>query len=93
MTRMWDAAVARNQSAPHFDLALYQENLVSLDAFLDEQLKALGQAQAAALNSGFVLDLLVYHTTGLGTAQQRTAEELQQVYPHPRRPACRRSEC
>ena len=55
---------------------------MGLDDFLTRQLAALAGKQAAAVKSGLALDLLAYHTTPLGTAEQRTMDELEQTYRH-----------
>ena len=34
------------------------------------------------MDSGLALDLLAYHTTPLGTAEQRTMTDLEQTYRH-----------
>ena len=85
LTDMWDAAKARNYDRPTFDEDLYHEyrsHGLSLDDFLGRQLQALRGLQPDVVNSGLALDLLAYHTTPLGTAEQRTMADLEQTYRH-----------
>ena len=75
----------RDYDHPTFDQALYDElraQGLGLDDFLTRQLEALRGRQAPAVESGLALDLLAYHTTPLGTAEQRTMTELEQTYRH-----------
>ena len=82
---MWEAAKARSYDQPTFDADLYHEfrsRGLSLDDFLGRQLGALHGKLPEAVDSGLALDLLAYHTTPLGTAEQRTLAELEQTYRH-----------
>ena len=82
---MWEAAKARSYDRPAFDENLYHEfrsRGLSLDDFLGRQLQALRGKQPAVVDSGLALDLLAYHTTPLGTAEQRTLADLEQTYRH-----------
>ena len=82
---MWDVAKARDYDHPTFDEALYDEvraKGLGLDDFLTRQLQALRAQHAPAVESGLALDLLAYHTTPLGTAEQRTMSDLQDAYYH-----------
>jgi len=85
LTDMWDAARARSYDRPTFDEDLYHEfrsRGLSLDDFLSRQLRALHERQPEVVDSGLALDLLAYHTTPLGTAEQRTLADLEQTYQH-----------
>jgi hypothetical protein len=84
---MWDAAKARSYDRPVFDEDLYHEfrtRGLSLNDFLGRQLETLRHEMPAVVDSGLALDLLAYHTTPLGTAEQRTLADLEQTYSHRR---------
>jgi WD40 repeat protein len=85
LSKLWDQAKARDYDRPHFDRLLYHDlrrQGLLLSDFLDQQLTALRAAQPAAVASGLALDLLAFHTTPLGTAEQRTLAELRVTYAH-----------
>ena len=82
---MWDMAKSRSYDHPAFDEDLYHEfhsRGLSLNDFLDRQLNALHRMQPEVVDSGLALDMLAYHTTPLGTAEQRTLAELEETYRH-----------
>lgn len=82
---MWDAAKARSYDRPVFDEELYHEfrtRGLSLNDFLGRQLGALRNEMPEVVDSGLALDLLAYHTTPLGTAEQRTLADLEHTYSH-----------
>jgi hypothetical protein len=85
LTRLWEAAKQRDYDHPCFDQALYdrlrQEGL-QLGDFLDRQMLALRASQPAAVDAGLALDLLAFHTTRLGTAEERTLAEVHSTYRH-----------
>jgi WD40 repeat protein len=84
LTKLWAVAKKRNNTRPTFNEDLYlelQKQGILLGDFLDQQLAKL-QSQPEVLNSGLVLDVLAFHTTPLGTAEQRTESEVQQEYRH-----------
>ena len=85
LTKMWERARQSNPDQPRFDRALY-ESLKSegylLKDVLDKGLEAIGRWNPAVEKSGLALDVLVYHTTDLGTAAQCTRAELEQRYAH-----------
>jgi formylglycine-generating enzyme required for sulfatase activity len=85
LTKMWERARQANPDAPRFDRELY-ETLKSdgylLKDVLDEGLKAIGRWNSSVADSGLALDVLVCHTTDLGTASQRSRDELNQRYAH-----------
>jgi WD40 repeat protein len=85
LTKMWGEARERDYSQPRFDRDLYQtlkKQGILLKDFLDQQLAALKQWQPEVVDSGLALDILAFHTTSLGTTEQRTAEHLAQEYNH-----------
>ncbi|MBV5332230.1 ATP-binding protein, partial [bacterium] len=84
LTKLWEEAKERNREDPRFDRALYQKlrKGSALGPFIDEQLAGLEKVRAGDLRSGLALDLLAYHTTPKGTAEQHTDEDLQQHYCH-----------
>jgi hypothetical protein len=82
---MWDAAKSRSYDRPAFDEELYHEYRtrgLSLNDFLGRQLGALRHDLPDVVDSGLALDVLAYHTTPLGTAEQRTLADLEQTYSH-----------
>jgi WD40 repeat protein len=85
LTKLWEKAKERNYAHPHFDIDSYQqlkkEGLLLKD-FLDQQLAALEKWNSDEVNSGLVLDVLMFHTTSLGTAEQRTGDALNENYRH-----------
>ena len=85
LSKMWEQARQADPETPRFDRTLYdslQRQGLLLDDFLKQQLAALRSWRADVVDSGLVLDLLEYHTTPLGTAEQRTRAELDQHYAH-----------
>ena len=85
LTKMWDKATEIHESRPVFDQALYRSlknNGILLQDFLDQQLEELSRWQRDVTESGLALDLLAHHTTELGTANTRSAEELPGIYGH-----------
>ena len=53
-----------------------------LGDFLEQQLAGLHAQHPAVVDSGLALDLLAFHTTPLGTAEERTLAELRDLYRH-----------
>jgi WD40 repeat protein len=85
LRKLWERATAQSYGPPFFSRALYnqiREDGLGLGDFLDQQLDTLRQFEAAAVDSGLSLDLLIFHTTDQGTAGQRTASELHTAYRH-----------
>ena len=84
LTKMWDRTT-ETQAAPHFSLDLYQslkkEGLL-LEDFVDQQLAALAKQHPEAVNAGLALDILMFHTTPLGTSAKRSTEQFSESYPH-----------
>ena len=85
LTKMWERHRQSNPDQPRFDRVLY-ESLKSegylLKDVLDKGLEAIGRWNPVVEQSGLALDVLVYHTTDLGTAAQCTRAELEQRYAH-----------
>lgn len=85
LTKMWEQTTQRDEAAPFFDLELYQQlkrEGILLKDFLKQQLTALEQWRVEVAHSGLALDVLAYHTTPLGAAELRTAQDLSQTYRH-----------
>ena len=85
LTKMWDEATRADATHPHFDRAHYQllkQRGILLQDFLDQQLKVLGEWRSEVVGSGLVLDILTFHTTALGTAEQRSGDDLADHYSH-----------
>jgi len=85
LTKMWERARQTNPDQPRFDRVLYESLKAEgylLKDVLDEGLKAIGRWKPAVEDSGLALDVLVYHTTDLGTAAQCTRAELTARYAH-----------
>ncbi len=85
LSKLWERARARNYNAPCFDQDLYHElrhQGLLLGDFLQQQLVQLQNADDDALLTGLTLDFLAFHTTPLGTADQRTLSELREAYRH-----------
>jgi WD40 repeat protein len=87
LTQMWEQAHAADPRSPRFDRTRYEtlrKQGVLLGDFLDQQLAALEREHGEPVRSGLVLDLLEYHTTALGTAEQCHRESLELRYAHRR---------
>ncbi len=85
LSKMWERAGRSNPDEPRFSRDLYEslkkEGYLLKDV-LDEGLKAIGRWNPTIEASGLALDVLVYHTTDLGTAARHTRLELDQRYAH-----------
>jgi hypothetical protein len=85
LSGMWRAAQSGDGGPPRFDRGFYESlrrKGVLLGDFLDQRLDELAAWRPEASEAGLVLDLLEFHTTSLGTAFERTAEELGAAYRH-----------
>ena len=85
LAKMWERARQANPDQPRFDRAIYEALKAQgylLKDVLDEGLKNIGRWNPAVEQSGLALDVLVYHTTDLGTSAQRTRAELAARYAH-----------
>ena len=88
LTKMWAEVTKTDATHPRYDRELYlslKRKGVLLKDFLDQQLKELRSrwdTTRAMGDTGLALDILHYHTTPLGTAEGRTADELAKAYGH-----------
>ena len=85
LTKMWEAATQEAPETPTFNQKLYHTlkgQGILLNDFLNEQLNALQVWKQDVVARGLALDLLVFHTTPLGTAQRRSLQELDTAYAH-----------
>ncbi|NJN81377.1 MAG: hypothetical protein HC802_03250 [Caldilineaceae bacterium] len=85
LSKLWERARSLNYDRPRFDGDLYYElrsQGLLLNDFLLQQLASLRTGQSDIVASGLALDLLAFHTTVLGTAEQRTLAELRETYSH-----------
>lgn len=83
LTRMWSEACRRNREKPKFDAELYQSlhrDGILLDDFLKQQTELIRSHLPRAVDSGFLLDLLVFHTTAIGTSAEHPVSLLEQTY-------------
>ena len=85
LRKLWSAATEKAASAPHFSAALYNQlrrEGILLDDFLHQQGAKIAQDLPDDVASGLLLDLWAFHTTPIGTSDQRDVGELHQVYGH-----------
>ena len=85
LTRLWSAALARDTDTPFFDRVLLdtiEERDDYLADFLDRQINLLKLTYSEEEASGLLLDLLAFHTSAEGYAQQRTRSEIRGRYSH-----------
>ena len=83
LTEMWEKAYSREPTAPRFDAALYAElcgSGILLEDFFRQRLAEFGRRQPEVVASGLLLDLLAFHTTAQGAAQQHSMADLQRQY-------------
>lgn len=83
LTRMWSEACRRNREKPTFDAELYQSlhrDGILLDDFLKQQTEQIRSQLPQAVDSGFLLDLLEFHTTAIGTSAEHPVSLLEQTY-------------
>lgn len=84
LSNMWHAAIQLDPAKPLFTHALFDRfstQGLAMEDFLHQQLKSLENWNATHLRTGWVLDVLAFHTTPLGTATARTRAELEAEYP------------
>lgn len=85
LTKMWQQAREKDFGHLRLTKELYQtlkKQGILLKDFLDTQLNELRTWQPEIVDSGLAIDLLAFHTTPLGTAEQRTVAQLEQAYAH-----------
>ncbi len=83
LTKMWEEAAELSSATPAFTESLYlriKKQGLLLDDFVDRQLAQLAGVYPDLVSSGFVLDLLVYHTTPQMTAAERCRDDLMKMY-------------
>jgi hypothetical protein len=83
LTEMWEKARKEEPAAPRFDAALYTElrsTGILLEDFFRQRVAEFGRRQPETVASGLLLDLLAFHTTPQGTAQQHSLTDLEQQY-------------
>jgi hypothetical protein len=79
LTKMWALACKESADSPRFTVELYQDlknKGILLDDFVGEQLAELRVWRPELVESGLTLDLLAHHTTPLGTAETRKADQV-----------------
>lgn len=85
LTQMWKAAKEEAYDKPAFSTALYtqlkRKGILLMD-FLAQQLQGMRAQQPGPVDSGLVLELLYFHTTFLGTAEERSQADLSKMYAH-----------
>ena len=85
LTKMWDRAKRKNYSQPAFTIDLYQrlkKQGILLNDFLEQQLQKLAKWRPDVVESGLALEILAFHTTPLGTAEQRSRNQLRRLFSH-----------
>lgn len=90
LSRMWGEATKASTGSPAFTADLYSRITregVLLTDFLDHQLVALAESARAAggsvadlVDSGLALDVLRFHVSRLGTAEERSRQQLIDEY-------------
>lgn len=83
LTRMWSEACRLNREQPTFDAELYQSlhrHGILLDDFLRQQTDQIRERLPRTVESGFLLDLLEYHTTAVGTSAEHPLSVLETMY-------------
>jgi WD40 repeat protein len=86
LTKMWDIS-KKDEFSPvrEFTIDRYRElrrEGLFMEDFFEQQMEKLRNWKKDLVDPGLALDLLKFHTTGLGTACSRTIEEMQQTYRH-----------
>ncbi|GJM32434.1 MAG: hypothetical protein DHS20C18_14350 [Saprospiraceae bacterium] len=80
LRKMWD--LVNGQEKPRFTLSLYNEvKDSSLEEFLNGQIKVIQQLFPEEVESGLVLDILHFFTTGRATAGEHLQSDLIALYP------------
>ncbi len=85
LTKLWNVACHENAEAPRFTVAQYQQlkkDGIGMREFFEQQMKELRHWQQEIVDSGLALDVLHFHTSSLGAADNRTLEALRQNYEH-----------
>ncbi|MFN8463940.1 MAG: CHAT domain-containing protein [Caldilineaceae bacterium] len=85
LAKAWERAKKADYDHPRYHRDLYavlRSEGLALEDFLGQQLNALHAGDAEAVDSGLALDVLAFHTTRLGTAEERTQPALLETYAH-----------
>lgn len=85
LSKMWTEANAVNSESPQFSQELYDDlkrRGILLGDFFDQQLEEFKSHLPCAADSGLLLDVLVRHTTDLGSAKECSQERLLEEYAH-----------
>ena len=85
LSTLYDRAIERSQAAPAIDMPLYdgaRNGGIQLRDFLARQLEEVAQVRKEWMTSGFLLDLLQFLTTPLGTTRSVALEEIREAYSH-----------
>lgn len=89
LAKAWERAKLADYDHPRYHRDLYaalRGEGLALEDFLSQQLNELHAREAEAVDSGLALDVLAFHTTRLGTAEERTQAVLQETYAHTQTP-------
>jgi WD40 repeat protein len=86
LTKMWDNS-KKDEFSPvrEFTLDRYRElrrEGLLMEDFFQQQMEKLRNWKQGVVDSGLALDLLKFHTTGLGTARSRNIDEIERMYRH-----------
>ncbi|MBC8869343.1 MAG: CHAT domain-containing protein, partial [Planctomycetes bacterium] len=87
LSTMWAATSNDDGNPRRFTMGLYNQlktRGLHLGDFLDRQLMLIRKSDPSVVDSGLAYDVLAYHTTELGTAEQRTEGELDNAYGRPK---------
>ena len=85
LTKMWEEATEIQPGSPAFSVEIYRSlkrSGILLSDFIRQKLADISRWNQEAVASGLVLDLLMFHTTPLSTAEQREIREIRQRYSH-----------
>ena len=88
LSEMWNKVKSRPKGKRVFSYELYKtiknEGAESLEQFFDQQLENIEKESVGKLKqyikNGLHLDLLMFHTTDMGTANQQTIKDIQREY-------------
>lgn len=85
LTKLWLTASHENAAAPRFTVAQYQQlkkEGIAMGEFFEQQMKELRRWQQEVVDSGLALDVLYFHTSSHGAADNRSLEALRRTYEH-----------
>ena len=84
LQKMWQEAT-QTGAPPAFTIQQYRHlkrRGILLSHFLQEKLEELGRWNREVIDSGLVIDLLMFHTTAHSTSNQRRISEIRERYEH-----------